>query len=254
MRPALLLSAIFATCFPLIAPAAETAAEPRETVVLAEGGFLPLVKDRFDSFALAHPGIRCKLTTFRTPGEVPALEISTREAPPDSVTRLFAVRGTVLLVSTMNTVPSISAADARAVMDNRFPVWSKLGVRIRHVYFVSGTEPRFDLRKPENGPVCVITSTPDEAAKRLREDVSAIAVLPAASVRFDFPETRPMKIDGVDFTPQNVAAGRYALAKRYFLSVRKDAPAPVREMFDSFASPNFRGRILEFGAIPLKNP
>ena len=59
-----------------------------------------------------------------------------------------------------------------------------------------------------------------------------------------------LSVNGVFPTPETVMKGTYPCVKRYYLSVRKDAPAEIRALYEKLKSKEIKETLWKAGILP----
>ena len=235
---------IFLITFALCGYAAE------KLFLLAEDGFHEFLKKDFHkiAFSLSHT-YDCKLSSIPDPEIKPMLRISTVRENGDYESVLFAVRGTMFFVHEKNPVKSLSSAEVKQIFDGSFRKWTRTGVPIRQVCY-SGKGITAPAVLEKDAPVWVRFPDSEMALQMLEDDVRALGIISFVDAEVIVKQTKLLAVDGVLPTPQTVMNGTYPAAKRYYLSIRKNAPAEIRKLYETLRSKKTKQKLWNAGILP----
>lgn len=219
--------------------------------IAAEGGTAELIRPEIRKLAEEMPEHQMVLSSDADALDArPVLAVSTRKIPGAEPVPL-ALKGAVLAVNVKNPVAGLSSGEVLRIMKNQFPQWPGTDVPVRNIYQLAGA-----LRakgKPEKGKTHFVELASIRLATELvKNDVTAIAILPLSFATEGNGEVKVLPVDGVapDFEP--VLSGRYPLVRKYYLSVAGDAPEAVRRLGERLQSARFREQLLRKGFIPIR--
>ena len=218
--------------------------------VLAEDGFSEFLKQDFHKIALSKSaGSECKLSSVPEQGVVPVLQISTAESPECSESVLFALRGDLFYANTENPVNGLTAAEAGQILAGTFRRWSGSEVPLKHICF-AGTEKKVFPVQQKDEPLRIIVPDPSLALQLTAEELTSAAVIPLVFAGSRCQGAKLLSVNGVFPTPETVMNGTYPCVKRYYLSVRKDAPAEIRALYEKLKSKEIKETLWKAGILP----
>ena len=219
-------------------------------LLLAEDGFHEFLKQDFHRLALALSNrYDCKLTSVPESGVQPVLRISTVKESGNYKSVLFAVQGNLFFVNEKNPVEGLTSGDLQQIFSGTFRKWKRTSVPLRQICYSGSSQIVPD--KMEKGSVpWVRFPEPAYVLQMLAADMTALGIVPLANANITAKETRCIPVDGVAATPENVMSGKYPGAKRYYLSIRKDAPADVQKLFRKLCSKQTKFKLLKAGILP----
>lgn len=235
---------IFLLSLVLLAQASE------KLLLLAEDGFHEFLKQDFHRLALTLSNrYDCKLTSVPEAGVQPVLRISTVKESGNYKSVLFAVRGNLFFVNEKNPVEGLTSADLKQIFSGTFRKWKRTSVPLRQICYCGSSQ--IVPGNLEKGSVpWVRFPDPGFALQMVAADMTALGIIPLVNADVTAKDTRCLTVDGITATPENVMSGKYPGAKLYYLSVRKDAPREVQEMFQKLRSKQTKFKLLKAGILP----
>jgi len=160
----------------------------------------------------------------------------------------IALDGIAVVVCKSNPVKNLTREQIRDMFAGRIKYWSEVGGRHRKITLItreegSGTREAFAKLVMDNEPITpCITEPSNGAVKALVDgDEDAIGYMSLGQVQDGL---RPVDVDGVPATRENVVNGKYPLV-RPFLFVVKDKPDPHSQKFIDFVLSDQGQRMLE---------
>ena len=218
--------------------------------LLAEDGFNEFLKEDFHRLGLnRQKDVECKLSSFPEPGLSPVLRIGKEPVPENCESVLFAVRGYFFFCNEENPVKELTAEETEQVLTGKFLCWKDTRVPLKQICY-AGKE---DLKRKVPGkgdPAWVRVPDPGLALQMVAEDLTALAVVPLIAAGTTVRGTKLLPVAGVIPTPKTVMNGTYPAVKRYFLSVRKDAPPEIRAVYERLRSKYTRAKLWNAGILP----
>ena len=218
--------------------------------VLAEDGFSEFLKHDFHKIALTKSSVfECKLSSEPEPGVIPVLQISTAEPPVQSESILFALRGDLFYANTENPVSGLTVAEAGQILAGTFRRWSGTEVPLKHICF-AGTEKKSFPVQQKDEPLRIIVPDASLALQLIADEQTSAAVIPLVSAGSRCQGTKLLPVNGVLPTPETVMNGKYPCVKRYYLSIRKDAPAEIFALYEKLKSKEIKELLWKAGILP----
>lgn len=221
--------------------------------IAAEGGTAELIRPEIRKLAEEMPEHQMVLSSSADALDAPpVLAVSTRKIPGAEPVPL-ALKGAVLAVNVKNPVAGLSSGEVLRIMKNQFPLWPGTDVPVRNIYQLAGALRAKGKPEKEKGKTHFVELASIRLATELvKNDVTAIAILPLSFATEGNGEVKVLPVDGVapDFEP--VLRGRYPLVRKYYLSVAGDAPEAVRRLGERLQSARFREQLLRKGFIPIR--
>ena len=161
---------------------------------------------------------------------------------------LFAVRGYLYFVNVKNPVTDLSRKEVDKLMSGKLRYWSKNAVKISQICY-SGSEKT--VPRLESGAIpWVRFADPLLALQMVVLDETAIGILPLPVAAMKVNGTKLLTVAGITATPGTVMAGTYPASVRYYLSIRKDAPPEVRELYKTLRSKQTKQKLMKAGILP----
>ena len=236
--------AIFLLSFAFAAFSAE------KLFLLAEDGFNEYLKNDFHALARRlSDRYECKLSSIPEKGVKPVLKIGKVKENGDYESVLFAVRGHLLLVNEENPLRDLSAEDVKNIFAGKFRMWKRTNVPLRQICY-SGPERLKPDFQAKDSVMWIRFRTSQLALQMLSDDLTALAIIPFTDAGAIVKKTKVVSVGGVEPTPKNVMNGTYPAATRYFLSIRKDAPAEIRKIYLKLRSKQTKIKLLKAGILP----
>lgn len=218
--------------------------------LLAEDGFNEFLKQDFHILARSMSDrYDCKLSAIAEKGVKPVLKISKVKEDGDYETVLFAVKGNLFLVNEENPVKDLSVEDVKDIFAGKFRMWKRTNVPLRQICY-SGPEKLKPEFLEKDSVMWIRFRSSQLALQMLVDDLTALAIIPFTDARVIVQKTKLVSVGGVQATPKNVMNGTYPAATRYFLSIRKDAPAEIRNIYLKLRSKQTKLKLLKAGILP----
>ena len=234
---------IFLLCMVLMTHAAE------KLFLLVEDGFHEFLKNDFHRLALSlSRKYDCKLAAVPEKGVAPVLKISKQKESENYNSVLFAVRGYLLFANAGNPVGNLSRAEFKQLMEGTLIRWSKPALKIRQICYY-GSEKTVPPLNKDSVP-WVRFSEPPLTLQMVSLDSTAIGILPLTEAVLKVKGTKPLTVDGIAATPQTVMDGTYPASERYYLSIRKDAPLEVWNLYNKLRSKQTKLKLIKAGILP----
>jgi phosphate transport system substrate-binding protein len=188
---------------------------------------------------------------------VPSRALSADELATGVLASEYARSPTVFAVAAKSTVTAISVEQIADLYSGRLANWPD-GTLIRPILRQPGDDntrqikalsPAIEqsLNAAEQRPGLAFAVTDQEAADKIESIPGSIGVIALALIKSERRALRPLKLDGVEPTERNGAAGTYPLVKRFFL-VTQPAPSAAVQRFTAFVqSPEGREILTQTG-------
>lgn len=166
----------------------------------------------------------------------------------------YARSPTVFAVQAKNKTTSITLAQIADIYNGKMTKWPD-GTRIRPIMRQPGDDNTRQIKKLskdiENALVdaekregLTYASNDQEAADKMETIQGSIGVTTIALISSEGRRLRPLAIDGVEPSLENMRSGRYPLVKQFNFVLPKDPSPAVRKFVDFVKSPQGR-KILE---------
>lgn len=219
--------------------------------LLAEDGFSDFLKQDFHRFAIRmSQKYDCKLSAIPESGVKPVLKIGTTPGSGEYETVLFAVRGSLFFANQENPVKGLSSVEVRQILDGSFRRWSRTRVAVKQICY-SGSEKIVPRQLKEESVPWVRFPQSGLALQMVADDITALGILPLTDAGLSYSsKIKLLPVDGVMPTPQTVMEGKYPACQRYYLSIRKDAPAEIRAIYETLRSKQTKLKLLQAGILP----
>jgi len=223
-------------------------AEPQKRIVLAEHPFDVLLKKEIFQISCDEAAeTRYFLVSTLPQDTLPVLSLAAGPVPENCEGAPFLAAGQVVIVPQESRLKELSAADFQKLLRNELIGWSC-------VCAVEGVLDAAKLRTKKM-PRFLTASDASAAAQLVRETPNAIGILPLAAAVQQFKGVRVVKIEGVLPTPETVFGGKYPGSKIYTLSVRRDAPESIQNLYRKLMRPENTFQMLQRGWLRVpQNP
>lgn len=176
------------------------------------------------------------------------------EARDGMTTVEYARSPTVFAVANANAVASITLAQVADIYSGKLTTWPD-GTKIRPVMRQPGDDntrqiarlsPAIEqaLAAAEKRTGLTYAATDQEAADKVQHVSGSIGVTTIALIRSEDRSLRPLALDGVEPSLENLSAGRYPMVKHFYLVLPKEPTPAAKEFLQFMRSPQGR-RILE---------
>lgn len=253
-------AAVTAACLPVLTRADEIR-------IGGTGNALGTMRLLGSAYAKLHPDSRpIILDSIGTSGAIKAVPtgaieigLSSRllkdeEAARGMVTVEYARSPTVFAVQAKSSAKSITLAEIADIYTGRMTSWPD-GSRIRPIMRQPGDDNTRQVKSlskdienaladAETREGLTYASNDQEAADKMETIQGSIGVTTIAQIRSEKRSLRPLAIDGIEPSLENMRSGRYPLVKQFHFVLPK-APSPaVRNFVDFVKSPQGR-KILE---------
>lgn len=253
-------AAVTATCLPVLTRADEIR-------IGGTGNALGTMRLLGSAYAKLHPDSRpIILDSIGTSGAIKAVPtgaieigLSSRplkdeEAARGMVTVEYARSPTVFAVQAKSSAKSITLAEIADIYTGRMTSWPD-GSRIRPIMRQPGDDNTRQVKSlskdienaladAEKREGLTYASNDQEAADKMETIQGSIGVTTIALIRSEKRSLRPLAINGIEPSMENMRSGRYPLVKQFNFVLPK-APSPaVRNFVDFVKSPQGR-KILE---------
>lgn len=257
-----LLATLAALCLP--------GARAEEIKIGGTGNALGTMRLLADAFSKKYPQIRVTvLASLGSSGAIKAVPkgavdigltsraLSDEELSSGAQATEYARSATVLAVSTKSTVTAITRQQIADIYSGKLADWPD-GTRIRPVLRQPGDDNTTQIKRlspliekalidAEQRPGLAFAVTDQEAADKIESIPGAIGVTTLALIRSEGRALRALKLDGIDPTTANGAAGNYPIIKRFFFITRPSPSATVKQFIDFVGSPAGRDILTQTG-------
>lgn len=222
------------------------------------------------AYAKLHPDSRpVILDSIGTSGAIKAVPTGTieiglssrplndEEAARGIVAVEYARTPTVFAVQAKNGVASITLAQIADIYAGRMTSWPD-GSRIRPVMRQPGDDNTRQIKKlsagieealaaAETRDGLIYASNDQEAADKMESIPGSIGVTTIALIRSEKRKLRPLAIDGIEPTLENMRSGRYPMVKQFNFVLRKQYAPKVQRFLDFVKSPQGRKILEQYG-------
>lgn len=227
-----------------------TGAAAEKLFILAEDGFSEFLKLDIHKLGFDRNfGYDCKLSSVPEEGVVPVLRIGKQENQENCETVLFAVRGFLFFANAENPIKNLEPAEAQQILAGKYRKWSDTDVPVKQICF-AGQELREFAVQEAGDPSRILVPEPMLALQLTAEELSTVAVIPLIYGDSRRKGTKLLSVGGVFPTPVSVMDGSYPAMTRYYLSVRNDAPAEIRAIFEKLRSKQIKETLWKAGILP----
>lgn len=172
----------------------------------------------------------------------------------------YARSPTVFAVHKRNLVESITLQQVADIYRGRLTSWPD-GTLVRLVARQTGDDNTAQIKGlstelaqavaiAEQRQGLLFAVTDQEVADHLESVPGSLGVTTLALIRSEKRALRPLKIAGVEPTPQNASAGRYPLLKRFYFVLLQAPALLAREFVDFVKSPQARLVLEQTGHSP----
>lgn len=260
-----LTSTLLGACVALLAHAHPAGAG--DIRIGGTGNALGTMRLLAEAFAAGHPGTHpVVLDSIGSSGAIKAVPkgaidigLSSRALKPEEAVQgitsvEYARSPTVFAVQEKNKVDGITVQQVADLYAGVLTQWPD-GTRIRPVMRQPGDDntrqiarlsPAIDkaLVLAAQRPGLIYASNDQEAADKVEATPGGMGVTALALIRAEARKLRPLKLDGVEPTPENARAGRYPMVKQFFFVLPRESTAEAQAFLAFVSSPPGR-RILE---------
>lgn len=164
--------------------------------------------------------------------------------------------GIAIIVHPVNKVPSLATEQIRGIFNGTVRNWKEAGGDDRPIRVVSreaGSGTRSSFEQIIGGIRLVQEAIVQDSNGTVRETVAndkeAIGYLSHGLLN---EKVKPVQVDGVDCTDQEIIAGRYRLVRPVFLLTRGPASGAAKDFIDYVLSSEGQETIRKNGLLPAK--
>lgn len=169
---------------------------------------------------------------------------------------------TVFGVNRSVTLKELTSEQICQIYGGRITSWKELGGGKDAIMALSRTDHDATKETVRKGIPCfknlkeassvVTIATAPEMTKVLAMRPNSIGITDAIAVDGSAGEIVPLKIDGIDPTPEQVKSGRYKIIKNFYLVTKGPASGPAREFIGFIKGPKGAKIIESLKAVPVK--
>jgi len=182
-----------------------------------------------------------------------------RERGVNPVPTIIANDGIAIIVHPENPIDEISLDQLKAIYTGGISRWSELGGTNRPIVVISrdvasGTFEVFKklVLKGENvRPDAIRLASNKAVAITVAKTPDAIGYV---GLGFLSPEVKPLKVDGVSPTPENVISGKYKIVRPLYMYTNGEPKGLAKEFIQFILSDEGQNLIKELGFVPVRLP
>lgn len=182
-----------------------------------------------------------------------------RERGVNPVPTIIANDGIAIIVHPENPIDEISLDQLKAIYTGGISRWSELGGTNRPIVVISrdvasGTFEVFKklVLKGENvRPDAIRLASNKAVAVTVAKTPDAIGYV---GLGFLSPEVKPLKVDGVSPTPENVISGKYKIVRPLYMYTNGEPKGLAKEFIQFILSDEGQNLIKELGFVPVRLP
>lgn len=213
----------------------------------------PLSDELAAAFEAKNPGVRVNVAGggsgagIRTAQEGTAdIGASSRELKPEEKIGLVETRiatdGIVVIVNPANSAADLSLDEVRRIFAGEIKNWQEVGGKNAPITVIvreegSGTRGAFTELVMKETPFtaqAVVQNSTGAIRTAVAGDPNAIGFISLGTVS---KEVKPLKIDGVEATPENVKAGTYKISRPFLYLTKGEPQGVVKAYIDFVLSP-----------------
>ena len=182
-----------------------------------------------------------------------------RERGVNPVPTIIANDGIAVIVHPENPIDEISLDQLKAIYTGGISRWSELGGTNRPIVVISrdvasGTFEVFKklVLEGENvRPDAIRLASNKAVAVTVAKTPDAIGYV---GLGFLSPEVKPLKVDGVSPTPENVISGKYKIVRPLYMYTNGEPKGLAKEFIQFILSDEGQNLVKELGFIPVRLP
>lgn len=182
-----------------------------------------------------------------------------RERGVNPVPTIIANDGIAIIVHPENPIDEISLDQLKAIYTGGISRWSELGGTNRPIVVISrdvasGTFEVFKklVLEGENvRPDAIRLASNKAVAVTVAKTPDAIGYV---GLGFLSPEVKPLKVDGVSPTPENVISGKYKIVRPLYMYTNGEPKGLAKEFIQFILSDEGQNLIKELGFVPVRLP
>ena len=182
-----------------------------------------------------------------------------RERGVNPVPTIIANDGIAVIVHPENPIDEISLDQLKAIYTGGISRWSELGGTNRPIVVISrdvasGTFEVFKklVLEGENvRPDAIRLASNKAVAVTVAKTPDAIGYV---GLGFLSPEVKPLKVDGVSPTPENVISGKYKIVRPLYMYTNGEPKGLAKEFIQFILSDEGQNLIKELGFVPVRLP
>jgi len=182
-----------------------------------------------------------------------------RERGVNPVPTIIANDGIAIIVHPENSIDEISLDQLKAIYTGGISRWSELGGTNRPIVVISrdvasGTFEVFKklVLEGENvRPDAIRLASNKAVAVTVAKTPDAIGYV---GLGFLSPEVKPLKVDGVSPTPENVISGKYKIVRPLYMYTNGEPKGLAKEFIQFILSDEGQNLIKELGFVPVRLP
>jgi len=249
-----------------------SAASAQEIRIGGTGGALGAMRLLATAYAQREPGARVTVAdSLGTSGAIKAVarraldigltarELDRDEMQPGIVATEYARSPLVFAVSPKTPVSSTSLSALADIYSGRTAAWPD-GQQTRPVLRQAGDGTTKQLRQmspamdlaltaAEQRPGMPFAVTDQEAADKTEAIPGALGLMSLGLILSEQRALRPLRLDGVEPTLDNLAAARYPWVSHYYMLTQRDAPPAVQRFIAYTQSADGRAILLRAGNL-----
>lgn len=213
----------------------------------------PLSDELAAAFEAKNPGVKVNVAGGGSGAGIKAVQegtadigASSRELKPEEKTGLVETRiatdGIAVIVNPANSVADLSLDEVREIFAGKIKNWQEVGGKNAPITVIvreegSGTWGAFTELVMKETPFttqAVVQNSTGAVRTAVAGDPNATGFISLGTVS---EEVKPLKIDGVEATPENVKAGTYKISRPFLYLTKGEPQGVVKAYIDFVLSP-----------------
>lgn len=165
--------------------------------------------------------------------------------------------GVAMVVNPQNPIKNLTTDQVRDIFNGKITNWKELGGKDAAITVVSreagsGTRSSFEqiIGNVELKKDALIQDSNGSIRETVANDPNAVSYLSHGLVN---EKVKPITLDGVEISPENIVKGSYKLVRPIFLLVKGNIQGEVKNFIDYILSPEGQQTIKTNGLLPAKS-
>lgn len=240
----------------------------REAVIMAGStAFQPFAEKLADQFMVQNPGINVTVQGGGSAVGIQSALAGTAQIGmadlvqlPEEAKNLIATEvardGIAIVVNPGNKVEGLTMQQVREIFNGVINNWKQVGGNDRPITVVSreagsGTRTSFEQIVGDISLVkeALIQDSNGTIRETVANDVNAVGYLSHGLIS---EKIKPVKLDGVECTTEQIISGKYVLVRPVFLLTQSAPQGAVKDVIDYMLSAEGQETIKSSGLIPVK--
>lgn len=242
--------------------------QKREAVIMAGStAFQPFAEKLADQFMTLNPGINVTVQGGGSAVGIQSALSGTAQIGMADLVRLpeeaknltateVARDGIVIVVNPGNKVEGLTIKQVRDIFNGAITNWKQAGGEDRPITVVSreagsGTRTSFEQIVGDISLIkeALIQDSNGTIRETVANDVNAVGYLSHGLIN---EKIKPVKLDGVECTTEEIMSGKYKLVRPVFLLTMEQPQGAIKQMIDYMLSAEGQETIKSSGLIPAK--